>query len=70
MLPSIRILLVRFGREGYNWNQLILHASIYLRKQSLEILICKMIMMQAESYMLNTLLCKVSVHFSALPFEK
>lgn len=45
-------------REGYNWNQLILHASIYLRKQSLEILICKMIMMQAESYMLNTLLCK------------
>ena len=58
MLPSIRILLVRFGREGYNWNQLILHASIYLRKQSLEILICKMIMMQAESYMLNTLLCK------------
>lgn len=58
MLPSIRILLVRFGREGYNWNQLILHASIYLRKQSLEILICKMIMMQAESYMHNTLLCK------------
>ena len=41
MLSSIRILLVRFGREGYNWNQLILHASIYLRKQFLEILICK-----------------------------
>ena len=58
MLPSIRILLVRFGREGYNWNQLILHACIYLRKQSLEIIICKMIMMQTESYMLDTLLCK------------
>ncbi len=55
MLPSIRILLVRIGREGYNWNQLILHASIYLRKQSLEILICKMIMMQAESYMLRNM---------------
>ena len=39
-LTITNILLVWFGGEGYNWNQLILHASIYLRKQSLEILIC------------------------------
>lgn len=58
MLLSIWILLIRFCGEGYNWNQVILHADIYLRKQPLEILIREMIMMQAESYMLDTLLGK------------
>ena len=33
----------------------MLHAGIYLRKQSLEILVRETIMMQAESYMLDTL---------------
>ena len=58
MLLSIWILLIRLGGEGYNWNQVILHAGIYLRKQSLEILIRETIMTQAESYMLDTLLGK------------
>ena len=58
MLLSIWILLIRFGGEGYNWNQVILHAGFYLRKQSFEILIRETVMMQAESYMLDTLLGK------------